>query len=296
MRQSRPINGLYQKSVGDFPTTKKKLRPVAPRATKKEKEIVDERVHARSIRVAAILAAASLIIVVAGFVWLNWRSAPEQAGPEANVDVPRAAILDGLYKTEPDLTLIEDLNNCISSAGYRVDLFQGENVTIDLLRNVCGYKMLVLRLHSSIHTDGFLYIFSGEYYTESKYVNEQLSGSVRKGYTFDESEPPYFALNAVFLGKGRPDGLNGSTIILTGCNGTGKPYVVQRIFEGGAKAYISWNGYVDLSHSDKATLRLVKALCTEKLGLREAVERTMKEVGPDPFYESVLECHIREGT
>jgi hypothetical protein len=68
--------------------------------------------------------------------------------------------------------------------------------------------------------------------------------------------------------------------------------VIQRFFERGVKAYISWNGYVDLSHSDEATLRLVRALYTEKLGLNEATAEVMKEVGPDPFYNSELECHL----
>jgi hypothetical protein len=181
---------------------------------------------------------------------------------------------------------------CISNAGYKVDLFRGTNVTVDLFRNIGGYKILILRLHSAIHTDEFLYIFSGEKYTESKYVNEQLTGAVRKGYTFNESETPYFVLNAVFLGNNNPIGLNGTTIIMTGCNGTATPYVIQRFFERGAKAYVSWDGYVGLSHSDEATLRLVRAMYSEGLSPKEAVEKVMREVGPDPFYKSQLECYL----
>jgi hypothetical protein len=234
----------------------------------------------------------SLILISAFAVWTNWPSAAKQPEPQTNVNVLKAAILDGLYEEEPNATLIEDMTNCISSAGYHVDVFRGKNVTIDLLRNVGGYKILILRLHSAMHTDGFLYLFSGEKYTESKYVNERLTGAVRKAYTFNDTETPYFALNAVFLSNNIADGLRGTTIILTGCNGTATPYVVQRIFERGVKAYISWNGYVDLSHSDEATLRLVKALYSERLGLKEAVSEVMNEVGPDPFYKSELECYL----
>jgi hypothetical protein len=206
--------------------------------------------------------------------------------------VPRAAILDGLYDKGLNSTLAGSMAQCLSNAGYMVDVFRGTNVTIDLLRNVGGYKILILRLHSTIHTDGFLYFFSGEKYAESKYVNEQLAGAVRKAYTFNESEPPYFALNAVFLGNNKPDGLNGTTIILAGCNGTATPYVIQRFFERGVKAYVSWDGYVDLSHSDEATLRLVGALYSEGLSPKEAVEEVNREVGPDPFYQSELVCNL----
>jgi hypothetical protein len=105
-------------------------------------------------------------------------------------------------------------------------------------------------------------------------------------------EDPVFALNAVFLGSNKLDSLNGTTIILAGCNGTATPYVIQRIFERGVKAYVAWNGYVDLSHSDEATLKLVRALYSEGFSLDEAVKRVMTEVGPDPLYGSELLCYL----
>ena len=206
--------------------------------------------------------------------------------------MPGAAIIDGLYGTYPNPALTQSIVQYISSAGYHVDVFEGTNVTIDLLRNIGGYKILILRLHSVINDDGFLYIFSGEEYTESKYVNEQLSGAVRKGVTFIGNETPVFALNALFLGVNKPDSLNGTTIILAGCNGTATPYVIQRFFERGVKAYVSWNGYVDLHHSDEATLQLVRALYSEGFSLDEAVKKVMTEVGPDPLYGSELLCHL----
>jgi hypothetical protein len=216
-----------------------------------------------------------------------------EAGQQTNIETPKAAILDGLYTSYPNLTFIQSLANFLSAAGFRVDVFKGKNVTIDLLRNVGGYKVLVLRLHSAIHTDGFLYLFSGEKYNESGYAMERLSGSVRQGKTFEGEE--YFALNSVFLGANKPTGLRDSTVILTGCNGTGDSYSIKRLFEKGVNVYVAWTGYVDLSHSDEATLALVKALYSEKLGVREAVEEVMREVGPDPLYKSVLEYRVPQG-
>lgn len=286
------ISVIYLKArrkAGAQSKRKNKRKPLMPQTNKKDDVAAKERSHSRRLRTAMILVGACLMLFTACFIWLNWPFASQQPGPQTNVGVPKAAILDGLYNVDPNLTLTERLTNILVNAGYRVDLFRGENVTIDLLRNIEGYKILILRLHSAIHTDRFLYLFSGELYTESKYVNEQLSGAVRKGFTFTEGEPPYFALNAVFLGNNKPDGLNGSTIILTGCNGTGEPYAIQRLFERGAKTYVSWNGYVDLHHSDEATLSLIRALYSERLSLKEAVEKVIREVGPDPFYNSVLE-------
>jgi len=237
---------------------------------------------------ALILVVSSIVILLTGIFLVDWLFESQQTQDGANDNVPRAAILDGLYDKSPSVTLTETMVQYLSNAGYKVDVYRGTNVTIDLLRNIGGYKILILRVHSSIHTDNFLYVFSGEEYTESKYVDEQLAGAVRKAYTFNESEPPYFALNSVFIGKSHPKGLNGTTLIMAGCNGTANQYVIQRFFQEGGEAYISWNGYVNLSHSDEATLKLVKAMCVEGLSPKAAVEKVNTEVGPDASYESRL--------
>lgn len=204
--------------------------------------------------------------------------------------IRKAAILDGLYASRPNSTFIENLTSLLKEAGFQVEFFMGENVTIELLENIGGYDLLILRLHSAIHIDKTLYLFSGEYYISSKYFFEQLSGIAKKAYTFDENEPPYFALNSAFLGMNKKDGLKDSTVILMGCNGTGDVSFIQGLFKRGVKAYFAWDGYVDPSHTDKATLVLVKALCLEALSPREATEKVMKEIGPDPSYESQLYC------
>jgi len=257
--------------------------------------------HSKRSRDLAILITLSLLLLTGCMLWINRPTTgsepqPQQTQPRTGANsaipnVPRAAILDGLYDTEPNPALIKSMTIDLSNAGYQVNLFNGTDVTIDLLRNVAGYKILILRLHSGVSpTDKFLYLFSGEQYTESKYVDEQLAGAVKKAYTFNLSEPPYFALNAVYLGNKNPNGLNGTTIILAGCNGTATPYDVQRFFQKGVKAYIAWNGYVDLTHSDQATQRLIEALCQENHDPKTAVAEVNEEIGPDPYFQSELVC------
>lgn len=276
----------------------KKFRLHAQDTVKKETRVTKETPNRKWLRAALVAFVVILFLFSGSLLYLNWpfaarnesSKAPEQPD-QPNVTVPRAAIVDGLYNTEPNSTFTENLMNVLVEAGFQVDLLQGESVTIDLLRNIGGYKLIILRLHSSIHTDRWLYLFSGEPYTEYKYVTEQLSGAVRKAYTFDEDETPYFAMNSVFLGINNPKGLNGSTIILMGCNGTNDSYSIQSFFERGAKAYVAWNGYVDLSYSDEVILGLVKVLYSDGLNLKEAVEKVMKDIGPDPLYTSSLEYY-----
>ncbi len=212
----------------------------------------------------------------------EWILPQSQSAAESTEIASKIAILDGLYSTNPNTLFTDNLTKCFAEAGFQVDLFRGENVTIDLLRNVEDYKILVLRIHSAIHTDGFLYLFSGEPYTESKYMSEQLSGGVRAAHPFNEEET-YFAIKAMFLGESKPQGLKNTVVLLMGCNGTEDAYSINRLLGGGLEAFIGWNGYVSLAHSDASTSKLMEAFCMEGLSWKEAVDKVMREVGPDTF-------------
>lgn len=251
--------------------------------------------YPRRLRIVLAIAFSCLLIFSASFLMWNSSTSPAQNGTkpaaQSATEAPKALILDGLYASSPNPAFSQRLKNYLSAAGFKVDVFQGENVTIDLLRNIAGYKILILRLHSAVHSDGFLYLFSGERYSQSKYSVEQLYGSVRKGVTFEGDE--FFAVNAVFLGGNDPSGLNGSTVILMGCNGTGNALSTERLLSKGVDVYIGWNGYVDLSYSDQVTLALVRDLYVRKIVVGEAVAEAMREVGVDPVYKSVLEYRTR---
>jgi hypothetical protein len=261
---------------------------------KPEKGEAFGKLNSRRLRIGLAVAFSCLLIFsVSLLMWNRPTPSPQtdkQPQTEVVADTQRALILDGLYVTSPNTTFSQTLRSCLSSAGFKVDVVQGENVTIDVLRNVAGYRVLILRLHSAVHSDGFLYLFSGERYSQLRYSVEQLSRSVRKGVTFEGDE--FFAINAVLLGGNKPSGLNGSTIILMGCNGTCNAYSVRRLLEKGVNAYIGWNGYVDLSHSDQATLTLVRHLYVEWMTVKESVEGVMLEMGPDPLYNTVLEYQV----
>lgn len=278
----------------------KKKRQFTQQATENKNVNAKKKPRSHRLRNSVVLIASILIVLSGCVLCINLPSEPLHAEdtPPANmttpanvttpVNAPKAAILDGLYDESPNVTWTENIVQCLSNSGYTVDSYRGTGVTISLLREISGYKLLILRLHSAIGIDNFLYLFSGEKYTENKYANEQLAGAVRKARIFNESETYYFALNSVFLGKLEPNALNGTTIILMGCNGTTNQYIIQRFFQEGAKEYISWNGYVNLPHSDEATLRLIKAIYSDKINPKTAVEKVNKELGQDPAYKTKL--------
>lgn len=239
--------------------------------------------------VSVLLLSGSLLYVYWPFIVGNESLQITEQNNESDITELRAAILDGLHSTRPNSAFTETLTRTLEEARFSVSLYQGQSVTINLLKNVRDYDLLILRLHSGIHTDRWLYIFSGEPYTESKYVADQLSGAVREAYTFDEDEAPFFALNSAYLGINALDSLEDTTIILMGCNATGDSYSIQRLIERGAKAYLAWNGYVDISYTDAATIRLIEAIYSQGLSLNKAVDIIAEEIGPDPIYGSSLE-------
>ncbi len=121
------------------------------------------KLRSKRLRTTVIVASFLLILTIGLFVWNSSNRTPPDSGQQPGLEVPKAAILDGLYSESPNITFSQTLTNYLSAAGYTVDIFRGENVTIDLLRNIAGYKVVILRLHSTIDPDfRNLYVFSGE--------------------------------------------------------------------------------------------------------------------------------------
>ena len=51
---------------------------------------------------------------------------------------------------------------------------------------------------------------------------------------------------------------------------------------------MGWDEAVTASHTDAATLSMLRHMMDEELSVEDAAEAAMAEVGPDPYYDSVL--------
>jgi len=110
--------------------------------------------------------------------------------------VPRAAILDQLHKDIPNVKFQEEATKYLKTAGYEVDLFTTEQLTVNFFKKLpkMNYEFIVFRTHA-IGDDGPNYsegdpvaIFTGEKYADDKYIQEQLFGQLRKGAPYMSSE------------------------------------------------------------------------------------------------------------
>jgi hypothetical protein len=252
----------------------------------------------------AILVAAAVLVPVVVFTLLSfYRSGepdrppppPTMAGSAAG---PKAAIVDQLSITQPNAAFADAATNLLEQAGYAVDYYPGEEVTVEFYRDLPtrGYKLIILRVHSARLRDerdaltDVVGLFTSEPYSQKRYVEEQKADRVRPsriGYV-SEGLSIYFGITPSFIKSSMKGKFDDTTVILMGCDGLRSHETADTFLQKGAKAYVAWDGLVSSSHTDAATERLLQHLLADGLPLQEAVAQTMADVGPDPQYGSML--------
>jgi len=215
---------------------------------------------------------------------------PENPNPQL-----KAAIVDHLSLTIKNETFMEEAAAILVKANYTVDYFSGEKVTVEFYRNLpaYGYNPIILRVHSagtSAVGSVELSLFTCEPYSNTRYVPEQLKEQVGiVAYSPGQSE--YFGISPSFVRECMKNAFISTTIIMMGCDGLKGTQMAKAFIDKGAKVYIGWNASISASHTDTATTQLLKHLVTEKQTIEQAVENTMKEVGPDPAKNSILQYY-----
>jgi hypothetical protein len=220
---------------------------------------------------------------------------PSNLACQANsrpADLAKAAIVDHLSTSWPNPVFVKQCTAILEGAGYKVDYFKGSDVTVELYRNLPthGYKLIILRVHSAYIPQYLsLAMFTSEPYTKQRYVYEQLRNRVASGYLtpYKKGDPKYLVITDKFVQFDMKGSFDGAVVIMMGCTGV-KKCAASAFVQKGAKAYIGWNGSVSASHTDRATIHLLRELLEKDRSVNGAVMQTMKAVGPDPTYKSAL--------
>ena len=216
-----------------------------------------------------------------------------------------AAIIDQLSSLQENQDFIGNVTKELEDYGFEVDLYQGDNITVDFYRRLptYDYKLIIFRAHSGIlEQDGEVMVrtvlFTNEEYSESRYALEQVYEQLVMGGAC-QGCPMMFGITPKFV---RAEGVVGqatdmegrfddTVIIMMGCSGIALPDLAQAFIDKGASAYLAWDRSVELYYVDNATPYLMNQLCSEKLPIREAVDNTMDVIGPDPNYGAELACY-----
>jgi hypothetical protein len=209
----------------------------------------------------------------------------------------KAAIVDHLSLTCSNETFREEAAAILVKANYTVDYFSGEKVTVEFYRNLptYGYSLIILRVHSGLQEGDNppVIFFTSELYSTSEYLPEQLTDQLWEGQLgtgFVEGQT-YFGISPEFVKKGMKGKFQNTTLIMMGCNGLTYTDMAEAFVEKGAKVYMGWNGSVSAGRTDTATAFLLQHLIQENQTIEQAMDNTMKKVGPDPTSESVLDYY-----
>jgi len=250
---------------------------------------------------ALLIPLATSIAIIFVAIVLAFSPLAQQSGeqtPASSADVTpadsasalKAAIVDQLSLTQPSPDFAERATNILEQAGYAVDYYPGEEVTVEFYRNLAthDYDLILLRVHSGLGREsGYVNLFTSEPYSETKYVDEQIAMRFGRARYY-EGGPVYFGIMPQFIYSSMKGRFDGTTIIMMGCWGLSWTDMAEAFVQKGAKAVVSWDGLVSADHTDEATERLLEHLVTNGHTVREAVDQTMAEVGPDPAYGSKL--------
>ncbi len=252
----------------------------------------------KRLTVLAVAAAVS-ISLAAGYFLL---SAPDQGS-----DVPSAVIVDQLSAGDAKSPFVHTVTDQLEAAGYTVDYYPAEEVTVDFYRQLptLGYDLILLRAHSGLiqggEREGEAFIFTSEPYNNQEYPEELRQRRLLSAtYTVDSLSsnlsdiPSYFGIVPDFVKSSMIGTFDGATIVLMGCNGLTSNTMAAAFVEKGARAIVSWDDLVTRDHTDAATDRLLELLLRDRLPLGEAVTQAAAEVGPDPWYGAELRFYPRE--
>jgi hypothetical protein len=255
-----------------------------PLGTKAQIRAIKKR--ERRMATAIFLALILLIVIFSSYFTYNFLNQPQNQTTNLASSQLKAAIVDQLSLTFPNQTFIETATNTLKQAGYTVDYYLGEKVTVEFFRNLprYEYRIVVLRVHSTAtsaeKTQGPVTIFTSERYSSSKYVYEQINDQL-VSVSFSEDERirgiGYFGIWPGFVTDCMNGKFQSTIIIMMGCEGLDNTLMAEAFIEKGAKVYISWNQPVSASHTDTATTQLLQHFLIEKLTLKQSVQETFKE-------------------
>ena len=213
--------------------------------------------------------------------------------PVKQFDIKKAVIIDQLERDMPNPSFQNQTMEYFSKAGYEVDLYTYDDITIDFYKNLpsMDYNFIVFRSHAlAIYGDNpSSWLFTGEKYSEEKYIQDQLAGdlisravpyriSQAKDLGFDTaSKDRHFIVSAKFVENLMTDKFPNSIVILGGCDTMKHPDFGHAFIERGASSVIGWNGLIDAIENDQVLSSLLKEILIEKSDIDDAVDSVMEE-------------------
>ena len=214
--------------------------------------------------------------------------------PTNMITLPKAAIIDQHFSLQPNPGFIEQVTRQLEDFGFSVDLYQGENVTVKLFRNLprSKYELIIFRVHSGLRLDQDninygTWLFTNEPYSEIQHVHYQHAELLAKG-KIDEGYPWVFAIGSKFVIQSMKGKFDNAVIVMMGCGPMYIDDMAQAWNLKGASVSIGWDERTSLHYCDGATVELISKLLSQEMTINQAVVSVMSEIGPGPAYNAQL--------
>lgn len=227
--------------------------------------------------------------------------------PRGGSNQLKAAIVDQLSSRADfqNATFVKTANATLTAAGYAVTYYKGSDATVNLFRSLptYGYDLIILRVHSALYngTDAPLDLFTSEVFDSYSYPLDRMKGYLDIAM-YQAGAPPreqFFGIKPGFVSNAMQGNFQNATIILMGCNGldihsngTGQVFrsleLLNAFVSKGARVLIGWDATVLMNRTDVGTAKLLQHLLVENQTVKNAVNSTNNNVGPDSVYGSAL--------
>ena len=168
-----------------------------------------------------------------------------------------AVIIDQLYGDNLEYGFSEKAGALLRNNGYDVRLYQGEEVTLNLIYGIdWSADIIVLRMHSGVF-DNRTWVFTHEEYDPSKHVLEQLSREANIGIC-GSVEYPVFTVSSDFFERSIE--FDGGLVVVMGCNGLEVDDLGSALMGCGAGAVVGWEGAITIEETDEMVLRFMERI------------------------------------
>jgi len=216
-------------------------------------------------------------------------------------DSPKAVIIDQLHNELPSEDFQNKVTDSLTDAGYKVDLYTTDEITIDFYKQLptMNYEYIVIRTHALGEgvSDKSPSLFTGEKYSEHKYIKEQFLGHIGRGVPFfydemkqldgdDVMDKTYYVIGAKFVEEFMVGNFNNSTIILAGCETAKDSQLADSFLKRGASEVIGWTGLIDSTNNVIVVLEVLEKTLGNDVDMKDAIQMVMKK-NKAIFYEPI---------
>jgi hypothetical protein len=199
---------------------------------------------------------------------------------------PKAAIIDQLGSSKLDEAIRDENQTFINTAEqliykrFSVVDFYSNNATVDQYRQLAsaGYRLIVWRAHTALDLNSEYVAISTTDKEGSINTNEYLRNGQQTLTLCNITGDPtlYYGITPDFIKEVMPGTFPDTVIVLMSCNGLNQGYLktAQAFQAKGAKAVISWDGWISSSDNDMGMTLLLQRLIDENNTVSEATDDT----------------------